>query len=154
MFDASWPIWGNILALFIVLLVKHFLVELIQKTPAYSQAMAKGQGWMAFLNVNSGLNAILTFLIFVIPAGRFWAVVYAVIDFLVHFIFGYYRAKGRLPTISQGNLVTAKGWLTSLGKWYTGINSASYLGMAGAAVTLISGKGSLLTDVLNFLKGF
>ena len=154
MFDANWSIWGNILALFIILVLKHFLVGLIEKSPIYKAKMSQGQGWMAFLNVTAGLNAILTFLIFLIPVGRLWAIVYALVDFGIHWLFGYYRVKGQLPTISEGNVATAVGWLTKLGKWYSSINSASFLGMAASAVTLLQSKGSIATDVLNFLKGF
>jgi hypothetical protein len=154
MFDTNWSILGNILALFLILIVKHFLVGLIENTSAYKAKMSQGQGWMAFLNVTAGLNAVLTFLIFLIPVGRLWALAYAVIDFAIHWLFGYYRAKGKLPTVSAGNLQTAEGWLSKLSNWYGSINSASFLGMAASAVTLLQSKGSIVTDLLTFLKGF
>lgn len=153
MFDSHWPFWANILVLTVILIVKHFLVNLIQTTTTYKTQMAKGQGWMATLNVVSGLNGILTFLIFLIPVGRLWAILYAIIDFAIHWFLGYYKIKGQLPTVSQGNVATAKGWLVSLGNWYHSINTAGFLGMAASAVTLLQSKGSILTDVLSFLQG-
>lgn len=153
MFDSHWPFWANILALFIVLVIKHFLVNFIQQSSAYKAKMAQGQGWMAFLNVAAGLNGILTFLIFLIPVGRLWALVYGLIDFSIHWLLGYYKTKGKLPTVSTGNVQTAKGWLSSLGDWYHSLNGASFLGMAASAVTLLQSKGSIVTDVLKFLTG-
>jgi hypothetical protein len=153
MFDSQWPWWANLIALAIILFVKHLIVQRIENTAAYKAKMSQGQGWMAFLNVISGLNGILTFLIFLIPVGLVWAIVYGLIDVAVHWLLGYYKIKKQLPTVSAGNVTTAKGWFGDILSWYQSLSGVSYLSMAASAIGLLSGKGSLLTTVESFLKG-
>lgn len=135
------PIWANWLFLVLALVVKYIVVDQIEKTAWYNTTTS-GKTWMPQVLIVAGLNAIVTIGILFFLVGLFWAIVLGFIDFAIHFLVGYWKQKHKLPTVSAGNVVVAKGWFKKLLSYAGAIHVTSYLGIASSVMGLMTNKGT------------
>lgn len=146
MFVHAWPVWANFVLLVAILAGKWLGVKYLEKTPGI-QGFFVGKGWAATANLNAGLNAVATFVIFLLLAGLKWAIVFALIDFAINYLMSYYQQRHKLPTLTTSNVSTAQGWWADVKSWFAGLNLASYLTMASTVVSLASGN-SIFSTIL------
>lgn len=146
------PWWANIIALAVILVVKYAIIQGIERTPAYTNRMGSGKGWMAVNNVVAGLNAAVTLAILFFLCSFFWAFVLAVVDGAIHWLIGYWKVKKMFPKISKGNVQTAIVWWKQAKTWIAGMHLASYIGIASWVVEFVSSHGSNWASVVQFFQ--
>lgn len=146
MFVHAWPVWANFVLLLAILAGKWLGIKYLEKTPGI-QGLFVGKGWAATANMNAGLNAAATFVIFFLLAGLKWAIVFAVIDFVINYLTSYYQQRHRMITLTTSNVSTAKEWWIDVKSWFAGLNLASYLTMASTVVSVASGN-SIFSTIL------
>jgi hypothetical protein len=80
------------LALFALLLFKHFLADYPLQTP-YMLFKAGLNHWFKPLCLHCGVHALLTFLVFVLFAGLKWALLATLVDFACHFLIDLWKSR-------------------------------------------------------------
>jgi len=106
MLFSQMPWWLVAVFLVICFVVKHFAAEKVEQSSWYKERVAE-RSFMGALNVVSLLNGVLTFLIFLLFAGFWWSLVLGLIDLVLHWCTGYYKAKKKLPEFSKEKLLSA-----------------------------------------------
>lgn len=151
MFVHAWPVWANFALLVAILVIKWLGVKYLEKTPGI-QGFFDGKGWAATANLNAGLNALATLVIFFLLTGLKWAIIFALVDFAVNYLTSYYQQRKKLPSLTAAKISTAEGWWADVKSWFAGLNAASYVTMASTVVSLASGN-SIFTTVFKDIVG-
>jgi hypothetical protein len=151
MFFTALPVWANLLILAVLLVVKYFAINAIEKTTYYTSRMASGVGWMAANNIIAGLNAVVTFLILLIPAGLAWSIILGIGDGLLHWLIGYWKVKKMWPKISASNVADGEAYAKKAAGWVMAIHASSYLTLASYVTSYLTSHPAVLTKILTAL---
>jgi hypothetical protein len=101
--------------------LQNYLVTLVMNS-TWAQTKITAKGWAGLLNVTSALHAILMFGILLLCIGLTWAAIVAVAFGIAEYIFGYWEAKNRLPTLTTAKVLSAVNLITT-------VKSISYTGI-------------------------
>lgn len=120
---------GIAFTLISALIFKYYAVEWILKTN-YAETATVGQGWVGALLTNVALNALLTFAILFLFTGFVGAIVFAVIDALVHYLLGYWKKRSHLPNVTAKDLISVYNMANFL-------HTSSYVGIVGIVLKYV-----------------
>jgi hypothetical protein len=126
---AHMSVWAIALTLLFAFLLKDWLVGLILKTNLAISDTAN-QGWVGALITNAALNGVLTFVLLFLFAGFWWSIVFAVVDFIFHYVLGYWKKRGHLPNVTASSLLNIYNSASFL-------HSTSYVGIIALVIKYI-----------------
>jgi hypothetical protein len=75
----------------------------------------------------------------------------ALVDGVVHWLIAYWQRKGKLPTISDGNVTTAKSWWAEIKSWFSSISVGTYISIASTVAGYAVNHGSAITSLISSL---
>lgn len=116
-------LWGIAITMMLAFIVKYFAVEYILRTKSV-ETMTAQKGWAGILNITTGIHAALTYVILFPFTDHYAAVFLMIAAAVIEYVLGYWRAKHRLPSVTQQKLLqvyNATGLLQKLG--YGGITA-------------------------------
>lgn len=116
---------GIAITMMIAFIIKYFAVEYILRTKSV-EAMTAQKGWAGILNITTGIHAVLTYVILFPFTDHYAAIFLMIFATVMEYILGYWRAKHRLPSVTQQKLLqiyNATGLFQKLG--YGGITAVA-----------------------------
>jgi hypothetical protein len=113
MLFAHMSLWAIALTLVVLFVLKFYGVGWILKTN-YATQYTANRGWVASININVAVNAVLTFILLFLFISPFWAAVLALVDALVTYCLGYYRHRHHVPSVNAQTLLNVYNVATFL----------------------------------------